>query len=269
MKNIIAIAIQLLLCLNLTASIVETNPNNCDWTASNLNETLSLYDKVYSHLASGFWTKKSGEQEMLIQFYETGKMEWITYAKRSKMDATYKVWQLDFNSETPFLTLKKEGQNIGECFKLERNCDGIILTNSKTKERILLEKKLAVELPVIRKIERRLTGSWSNATYPFDISKNKNENGTRRAMKNAYLKIALQQDGTYFKKYGSEKVHLIEKGTWEISRDGQFILMKNNSQTSIAKIQHLDLDEMVIEWQLNHSKNTDFATGIKSFAFIR
>ncbi|MFT4758967.1 MAG: hypothetical protein ACI9XO_002044 [Paraglaciecola sp.] len=272
MKNIMVIAMQLVLCLSLSASNINTTPNNCDWTASNLNETLNLYDKVYNHLAADFWIVKTTEEglETLIQFHESGRIDWISYAKKSKVTNTYNAWHLDFCSEkTPFLTLKKEGETTEQCFKLERTCDGIVLTNYKTKENIILEKKSAKEVAVIKAVKISLAGNWSNATYPFDISKNRKGNGTRKAMKTAYLKMVFQRDGTYFKKYGSEKMHLIEKGTWEISRNGQFVFMENNGKISVAKVQHLDLDEMVLEWQLDHPQNTDFSTTVKSFVFIR
>lgn len=261
---------QVILCLNLSASTIDTTPNNCDWTATNFKETLKFVDQVRTNLETGFWIKKDSEQanSTLIQFHNSGRVDWIVDFKNNNTNK-YNNWKLDICGNTPFLVLKKVEDDMEQCFKLERTCDGIVLTNSKTKESIVLENKSEAEIATIKAVKTGLAGNWNNATYPFDISKNKRGNGTRRAMKDAYLKISFQQDGTYLKKYGSEKVHLIEKGNWEVSRDGQFVFMETNGLISVAKIQHLDLDEMVLEWQLDHPQHTDFSTEVKSFAFIR
>ena len=263
---------QLILCLNLMAAYPENaDSNKCDWTTLCINETKSFGEIVRSNLAMGFWiTEVAGSDEKtLIQFHDSGRMDWVTSAHETGTKYEKGQWQLIFSDGYPVLILKNENTVTEAYFKLERTCNGLVLINQMTENKLNLTYQSEDNMAdAIKAAKIGLAGNWNNATYPFDIAKKKNTIGTRKAMSGAFLKIVFQNDGTYLKKYGNEQSRMIEKGHWEISRDGQFLFMYNDNGRSVAKIQHLDLDEMVLEWQLE-SEDTDFSTTQKSFAFIR
>lgn len=272
MKKILLLSIRLSLCLILSLTTFITSPlSACECPIFDFNENLSEGDKVRSNLATGFWVKKSDArtQQTFIQFHESGRVDWILSSKNEGTNCKFDKWNLDYVNQTPVLILKNTTTAVEKQFTLKRICEGIILKNQATDAAFVLQHQCEIQTAVIKSTKISLAGNWSNATYPYDITKNKYAAGTRKAMKGAFLKICFQPNGTYLKKYGSEKINLIEKGEWEISKDGQFVFLHYQNKTSVAKIQHLDLDEMVLEWQLTNPENTDFSTVQKSFAFIR
>jgi len=272
MKKILPLLIQLSFCLVLSVNASNTSIlDACECTNFNLNEELSIGEKVRSNLATGFWVKKSDKQmqQSFIQFHESGRVDWILSSKKAGTSSKYSEWKLDFSNEMPQLFLKNTENEREQQFSLERICEGMLLTNQTTKATFILKHQCENQAAIVKSTKNGLAGNWSNATYPYDISKNKYAAGTQKAMKGAFLKVAFSEDGTYLKKYGNDKISLIEKGEWEISKDGQFVFLHHKSNTCVAKIQHIDLDEMVLEWQLEHPQNTDFSTAQKSFIFIR
>lgn len=272
MKKILLLSILSSFCLILSVNASNTSTlDACKCATFNLNEKLSIGDKVRSSLATGFWTKKSVKQtqQSFIQFHESGRVDWVLSSRKAGTSSEYHEWELDFSNQVSQLILKNTEFETEQQFTLERICEGILLTNQETKTAFVLKHECKNQAAIIKSTKTGLAGSWNNATYPYDISKNKYAAGTRKAMKSAFLKVTFLQDGTYLKKYGNNKINLMEKGEWEISQDGQFVFLHHKNKTSVAKIQHLDLDEMVLEWQLEHPQNTDFSTTQKSFAFIR
>lgn len=260
------IAILLLVWLGMNAN---TATINCDWTALELNKNLSLAKKIEKNLITGFWLQNNKEQQTLIQFYQSGRVDWITSSKESGTTYLYGQWKLDFYSEKPVLNFKGATIDLNQYFELERTCEGVLLINRCTQSEIALEHQLKLNAIAMKAAKVNLSGSWNNATYPFDISKDKKSVGTRKAMKGAYLKISFKKDGSFVKKYGSTKIKITKIGRWEIAKNGKFIFLHYDNKTEIAKIQHLDIDEMVLEFQLNNPENHAFATTQKLFAFIR
>lgn len=272
MQKILILFMQLMLCLNIHATNPEAaSTTNCDWTNLDFNENLSLLEKVRSNLATGFWTAtvKGSDEKTLIQFHESGRVDWITSSREKGTSHKFGNWQLHFTGKTPFLILKNEVATSALYFELERTCNGALLTNQANFSTIQLVHKMEEATAEIKAVKAGLTGNWSNAVYPFDIAKKKNAMGTRKAMPGAFLQLSFQLDGTYFKKYGNKKSRIIEKGEWTVSKNGKYLFLTGENGVSVAKIQHLDLDEVVLEWQLENPQNTDFATVQKSFAFIR
>ena len=270
MKKIMAVAILSLVWLGMNAN----NPQNltipqCDWAAYELNENLTICEKICNNLVTGFWEKKGGNEKIIIQFHDSGRMDWVSSSKAKGTTYAYGQWEVKTSKEAPILIWTNEDNTINNSFELERTCEGLLLINKKTGATFILKHQLKKNIAAIKTAKSGLTGNWSNATYPFDISENRKSVGTRKAMKGAFLKITFQEDGTFFQKIGNDKEGLATVGRWEISKDGQFIFMHSGNKINIAKIQHLDLDELVLEWQLDCKENNDFSTQQKSFAFIR
>lgn len=97
----------------------------------------------------------------------------------------------------------------------------------------------------VAKAEAILIGRWEN---PYFVLESNGQDTNGRS-----LKYHFREDGTYSKVLGGAETQIEENGTWEISKDGEQVLMRSRSicddQMVIhtATIKHLTFSELVLE----------------------
>jgi len=128
-----------------------------------------------------------------------------------------------------------------------------------------------VDTSELTHLQEALVGEWANSLYPFEINRNGGE-----PMAGAFLYYEFNADGTYRKSLGNSEAQLDEIGKWEISADGEYLLMYTDTyekgrkvkKTTTARIKFVMYDEMVLEHPLNVSGES-FCTEKKDFYFSK
>lgn len=106
-----------------------------------------------------------------------------------------------------------------------------------------------------------LAGKWENTMYPFD------ENASKM-VENAFLSYHFHLDGSYVKTLGGAKKSIEEHGRWEVTPDGEQILLFSADDTfpQTIRIKYIQADELVLEHALKCNE-LNFCTQHKSFYF--
>ncbi|NUQ26791.1 MAG: hypothetical protein HUU34_22845 [Saprospiraceae bacterium] len=132
-------------------------------------------------------------------------------------------------------------------------------------------KPAAPKPAAVKRAEANLVGKWENSLYPFDVvTADANGKTNYQQVERAFLLFSFQADGTYTKKMGGTDVVLVENGSWSLSDDGQtlYLYPASGENPQVARIKHLQMDELVIEHALQ-SSYANFCTKQKDFFFSR
>ncbi|MCB0663445.1 MAG: hypothetical protein KDC24_11940 [Saprospiraceae bacterium] len=244
-----------------------------------------VVSNVKADLISGKWMV---EQELLgssqfqssntnLYFYNYGMADLVSTDPQTGIQLITYLWRVEKFGEEPFLVLTSKEGRSEKLFKVEQTCKGINLTNAVSGEKTTMVFQKIKEEKELNGIKFNLTGSWDCMTYPFDITTNTETCGTFEKMEGAYLKYEMKEDGTYTKNLGTDQMDVEEKGFWEVSEDGQYIIFhaakRGNAEeifaTYVAQVSHLNYGEMVLKQALHGTGEFDtlFCTDIKTFFF--
>lgn len=95
--------------------------------------------------------------------------------------------------------------------------------------------------------EATLVGRWENPYFVLESGTNGQDTNGRS------LKYHFRENGSYTKVLGGAEAQIEENGRWEISKDGEQVLMRSASVcdgqtiTHTAVIKHLSFNELVLE----------------------
>lgn len=277
MKSPVLIALLFALTTPMLSS--EIPENSCREFNFLEDESLSASELARIDLLNGIWVKKdlNSYSETTFHFNETGSVDIIFDSNQSLGTYTHAHWEIEEHDQQAFLIWKEHNEKE-RLLKIDQTCDGLILTNilnAKSYSLIYLPKAKREKLISIHK---GLTGSWTNGSYPFDIAKNDTDCGSIEPIEGAFLKFSFNKDGSYSKEWGSSTTQFNEIGIWEISADGEYVLLKAQSEdnthesikTYLAKIKMVDMDMIVLEQSLvsPDTENT-FCTKNKDFLFVK
>ena len=230
------------------------------------SEDLDLEKRIIFDLTSGVWSTDDlcDSRKTSIQFNSGGKMHFIFEKENTKPNFEQYFWQLEKTNGMYFLSWICENLEQKSSFKIEQTCEGILLTDPVTDLEVCLKKMPSIAQKEMDFAKTSLIGNWENASYPFKERKKK--------FKNAFFHYSFAEDGTYQIQFGDDKKEFRELGIWEISKDGKFVIFHKNNSSSVylAKIKHLDLDEMVLEQELKiqASKNA-FPQRWETLTFVK
>ena len=216
----------------------------CHLENRNLDTELSLGNRIRLDLTSGVWMTDDicQKSNVSIQFNQKGNANFIFEAKENtRPDFLQYSWELEKIGSMYFLIWSEEQCQKESMFKIEQTCEGILLTDPATDSEICLKKMPKIADNKMDFLRMSLIGNWENASYPFVGS-------GKKKMKNAFFHYQFNANGTYLIEFGNRKRTFSENGNWEISRDGKYVLFyQNGKKINLAKIAHLDLDEMVLK----------------------
>jgi hypothetical protein len=244
-----------------------------------------VVSNVKADLVSGKWIV---EQELLgtsqfqssntsLYFYNYGMADLLSTDSENGIQLITYLWRIEKFGEEPFLVLTSKEDRSEKLFKVEQTCKGINLTNAVSGDKTSMVFQKIKEASELNDIRFNLTGSWDCLTYPFDITSDTETCGTFEKMNGAFLSYELNEDGTYSKKLGTTHMEVEEKGFWEVSEDGKYIIFhaakRGNAEevfaTYVAEVSHLNYGEMVLKQALHGTGDFDtlFCTDIKTFFF--
>ena len=276
MKSSVLAALLLALTTPLLSS--EIPETNCREFFQN-EEGLSLIEITELDLMQGIWVKKDDQNqtEMTFKFQKSGSVDIISKSLKSAAIFSHAHWSVEEHDGKAVLVWEEHNEK-DKLLGIDQTCDGIILTDFGTEKSYELTFVPAEKSSKIDFMRKSMFGNWSNASYPFDISEEETDCGTFQLIEGAFLEYYFKNDGTYTKKWGSSKLEFTEKGKWEISADGKYLVFRAQSEdksheserTYLAKIKMLDMDKVVLAQALQSPGFDDlFCTKHKDFLFVR
>jgi|GEM_PF-6327881 len=257
MKRGIVLILGLILASISSASVITSiEEPKCRQSLQNIDASLSLTAQIEQDLLQGLWIRKAGESfQQMAQFEKSGVATFLHAAKTgSVFIAKHYVWIVETVNEDPVLVLRALDSGESHRLRVEQTCQGINLINPVTGHLQSFDFVPADEALQSQK-RSALTGKWSNTTASLTLT------DPCTPEKNSTLKqdwvsfqFEFRKDGTFTQTLNSRNgdIRLVEKGTWEISKDGKRLLLhcrdtKGDIITQCTKIKHLEMDEMVLE----------------------
>ena len=235
----------------------------------------NVSEQIEEDLLGGVWiheTEVAGTEDriqVMLQFAAEGKVDFLRREGRGDFITECLLWGMEVRNGAPLLWMTgSDGRQ--RYYRVEPTCYGIDLIDMHTAERLVLKHNAQAQAGELSRLRQSLSGSWSNAMYPFDLHAGKNN----KPLAGAFLKYEFRPDGTLVKIFGGAQVEVREGGTWEVSKDGRYLLMHSVEQqdgqrkirTEMARIKYLQLDELVLEHALQVNE-AQFCTRKKDFFF--
>lgn len=236
-------------------------------------------ERSESDLLSGIWILGSSLESDVNQkfiFEKGGKLLIFNETTERGITVDEKKWKLvDFEGEVylaltdvhaPKRTVKDE------LYKISQTCDGMELKHIKSGKMMVFDYKTLKQAGIS---QRDVAGEWMTTQYPFDIAQRFDQPGTFEPVRGAFVKLDLNEDGSYTKSFGGEVKTFTENGTWSLSRDGKYIVLSKDrkkfgeSNLEAIEIQKLNSDKLVVRSSIHAESLTSYTTGTKLFYFTR
>ncbi len=267
----------LLLALTTPLLSAEIPEIKCRKMIIDFEGIMSPAEVASKDLLQGIWINKNeaANTEERLQFNDSGTIDIIINQSGKTADYKQAYWHTETIEGKALLVWKETGA-CERFLKIDLTCEGITLTDLVSDTDVHLTYLPKENGSRIDFLKNSLYGGWTNVTYPFDIAENKGDCGTTQIMKGAFLSYNFKVDGSYSKRWGNSKTTFVENGHWEISKDGNHILLhvgkelSENGRKDIARIKMIDMDKLVLEQSLNSPDLEDsFCTKKKDFVFVK
>ena len=230
-----------------TIQLIEHDLVNATWTATAQNGSERNY----------LFT-----QEGLLQILSTD-----AHGNKSYQSTFWRVAEFD---NQPFLVLSDDHRKE-KLLEVAQTCEGLTLIDVVSKSKLLLDYQPLKSSPKLNLARAYMVGEWTNVTA-FETTKNNSKAAS------GYLNYRFSADGLFTCEFGDNKEKVIEKGAWEISKDGQFLLLHISAKddietitgTAVIRIAQVDDHGLVLEQVMKTSSvNEFFEATNKTFAFIK
>ncbi|MEO1517756.1 MAG: hypothetical protein AAFV95_22225 [Bacteroidota bacterium] len=251
------------------------------------SEDMPLQLRVENDLLNGVWVEDFDEDnvvtrmERIFQFRDFGIMEEVAIYDDGNTIHRQHFWKLDIRDGRIYLDIADDNLMEVMLYEVEQTCEGIILTDLSTGQPSYFEYSEKQPDIYVTALFHNFVGHWNVAAYPYEIKTAAQEDancGTETPMPGAYLELNFKSDGTYTKWMGSEEAESVERGFWEISDDGQYLVFhvsKEGTPESVYTTQYARIkDVRTGKFYLEHSLTTSdveglFCTDFKTFSFQR
>jgi hypothetical protein len=268
------------LLMNFSSSLLAHGPETSCRQYVVRGDFASQKARMAADLTSSTWSLQTNRLENAsgqMIFHDFGVAdEIITYAD-GKMAYERINWTIEEYNGAVFLVVTHvQKQKQTNLYRLTPTCAGIDLTDAASQERIQL-LYTGTKLAAVRNMAQYLTGAWTADAYPFDIAQTMDDCGTFEPIHGAFLQYAFWDNGTFVKEWGNAGVSYREAGYWDITADGEYLLMHVNNQnnqevqrTDVARISQMGHGTVQIEQALvDGHQNDQFCTGVKTFSLTR
>ncbi len=237
----------------------------------NFKKDLSTVQLIEHDLVHGNWSTLSanGNQEKyyfnregLLQVLHSGKDGQVTY------HSTF--WRVAEFDGQPFLVVSDD-QRKEKLMQVDQTCEGITLRDVVSNEVFQLEYQPVRSTAKLNLTKAYMVGDWTNVSA-MEVAERTPQ------VRGAFLQYQFSTDGTFSRHYGNHTKRIVEIGSWEISNDGQFLLlhiaegdnMESARSTQVIRVAQVDDHGLVLEQVMKTSDVNDFfGADNKTYAFIR
>ena len=252
MKKRITIALVLLVSSMCAWANPGEKPSfNCRTALADSNSKVSYDKQIEEDLLSGTWVQEGyhagtrDEKLYFFQFNQFGAVDFLEFCKKSGASKHKTLsWRVELQYESPVLILRNKASGLEQAFEIEQTCKGIDLVNLLNGESKHLEYKPQLSIRKLAAIKAELAGEWGKSGISLENAGSVN------------LRYRFDSNGTYSKLLEGSQLSISEQGNWELSKDGQFLILtgtgakRNSKNTEFIRIKFLQLDELVLEQKL-------------------
>ncbi len=269
MKTSALIALLLAACTAISATY-DTTPEtlDCRKYVVNYAPDLTPSQLVEQDLLNGTWFQQTPTGTLRkYQFKGKGKAHILEQAADGNLRLTALEWKVEERNGKAVLSTWEAGRSMESHLQVEQTCDGLNLTNLSDGSTTILAYRPLLKTSQWSALKASLEGEWTNVSW----SNAAESCGNIEEKEGAYLNFCFKTDGTYKMACGNSKKKMEAKGTWELSKDGQFIFFHcEDGLPKVAKIAQMDEHGLVLEHSMNAPGFGDFfCADLHSFTFIK
>lgn len=212
-------------------------------------------DRLGADLSQGLWVnEEAGQEKAVYQFHSYGVVDIISTGANGKLYIESKMWKIEQVNGGLALVMHDTHFNEEIVF-VESTCEGIHANASDSVDGIELVLKPSISAKELDRLEASLTGEWNSVTFPSDLAV---AMGCTTDVKAGTVSMHLEfgKNGAYTKVCETGASRMEERGFYEITPDGQYIIFYASGQAgspaetyqaSVVRIQYLNIGEMVLE----------------------
>jgi hypothetical protein len=263
-------------CMAVATCMSALTPTELDLVkcrdyAADFKKDFTTTQLIEHDLVNGNWTgfTADGVNNNYL-FTEEGLLQIISTDRAGHQAYRSTFWRVAEFDGQPFLVVSDDNRKE-KLLLVSQTCEGLTLQDVVNKEIFSLDYQ-----PLRASAKRNLTkayliGEWTNVSAMEVESKSSQAKG-------AFLQYQFSTNGTYACYYGNNAKKVFENGSWEISKDNQFLLLhvadgdnlERTKSTQVIRIAQVDDHGLVLEQVMKTSDvNEFFGANNKTFAFIR
>jgi hypothetical protein len=256
MRTLVLFVCFLGLSFNLSAEqLSEGIHKSCRLDGINFPAHYTAADRLGADLSQGVWVnEEAGEEKAVYQFHSYGVVDIITSDANGKLRIESKMWKIEQVNGGLALVMHDSYFNQEIVF-VESTCEGIHASSTDSVDGIELVLKPSISSKELDRLEASLIGEWNSVTFPSDLAV---AMGCATEVNAATVSMHLEFDdnGAYTKICATGSSRMEERGFYEITPDGQYIIFYASGQpgnpaetyqASVVRIQYLNIGEMVLE----------------------
>jgi len=247
-----------LICLSFTMHAAQglvSEELDCRLTSVRFPAYLTAVDKLEADLLQGVWAVENSEDEQsLYQFHDYGLVDVISTDAAGELSIESMMWKVEERNGSVALILTDTDFHE-HLIQVKATCEGLSATIMDSLNDIELVLKPTINAEELERMEASLVGEWNSVTFPSDMAKIMGCNTDER-VEITSMQLQFHGDGTYTKLCETSSTRLEEKGIFEITPDGQYIIFyatntpgapSETYDASVVRIQYLTIGEMVLE----------------------
>lgn len=247
--------------------------NSC---LTDLDSQQTLSEQIERDLVKGDWTAEMPSAEgnkarVILHFQPDGRAEMLEWQAFSRYQCREFQWAVGVREDDPYLEFYDLARGEHRIYELVCTYHRLELTETRTGDRLALRFNAPANTGELDRLRNGLVGEWANSLYPFEVA-----GADRAQMAGAFFYYQFNADGSYRKSLGDSESQIDETGRWEISADGQYLLLHTEEyegwrkvrKTTVAQIKLVMWDEMVLALALRINDQR-FCTDIKDFYFSK
>ena len=243
------------------------------WANNNPDNNLPTYtygkgsELVKKQLLAGTWATSVNlyKDRFIFDFNADGTGHLIEYDyPGARHYRTYK-WSLNTSDGDTQVNLEFYQDGRHKVFTIASQEEKLIFTDLEDGKKYTLNYVVAKGQDSLQRIAASLQGRWENATY---AARKPSESGLP-VTQDISLSFDFADGGSYERVIANNVNIRKETGTWELSKDGQYIFFHSADRTEshMVKIKFIEGDELVLE-QLDASQGKDTTnTKIRDYFF--
>ncbi len=252
-------------------SVSDSDFIKCREYAVGLDKNFSTSHLIEHDLIHGIWTALLPDgMENTYLFTQKGLVQILQTDLDGNRSYQSSFWRVaEFDSQ-PFLILS-DNEHKEKLLSVDQTCEGITLTDVVNHQVLAIHYQPLKASPKLNLTKDYLVGEWTNVSAFENLENNKTGIGS-------FLDFQFAADGTYTCNYGNREIKVSEIGTWEISKDNQYLLLhaaedkdfENIKCTQVIRISQVDDHGLILEQVMKTNDiNEFFGSNNKTFAFIK
>ena len=228
MKNLLSLIVFLFSISSSYAGLNAFSPleSKCRPALTNSIDCLSQVERIQADLLDGLWLHEltKGKEGLglkeLYEFEEFGQLKRTAIFENGHSETNNHLWKIEEIEETAFLVIFDSELREELYYKVTQNCEGILLTDVVNYENTFLSFHREANFSELENIRLRIAGHWTCSKEPFD------PRDASVKLEGAFLNYEFDLNGQFTRIMGDAKQKVEEAGFWELSNDGNFLLLK-------------------------------------------